>query len=157
MAGSWPLSISLRGAPPMIETCHRLGGAVGPSTQVAIKWLPSGYHPDGMAAKPAGRVSEWISPLSICRRLRPVLSANARYLPSGEMAAPRTGFSSELAVRRRCLIAADVIGPDWRRGRAMINPRSTPDSRTAIVSGIQKRPPPLTGTGWDTTVGAAPF
>jgi hypothetical protein len=42
----------------MIEICHRLGGEVGPSTQVATKWLPSGYQAAGIALKPEGRLKE---------------------------------------------------------------------------------------------------
>src|SRR5207302_9978601 len=51
---SRPSSISLRGDPPMIEICHRLEEAFGPSTQLATKWVPSGYHASGTAANPGG-------------------------------------------------------------------------------------------------------
>jgi hypothetical protein len=42
----------------MIDICHKLGEEVGPSTQVATRWLPSGYQAAGIAANPEERFRE---------------------------------------------------------------------------------------------------
>jgi len=61
-------SISLRGAPPKIEICQRPADVFGPSTQVTARWVPSGYHDTGAALNPCGRLTGWVSPVSIWRK-----------------------------------------------------------------------------------------
>src|SRR5215471_21317635 len=49
-----PSSISLRGAPPMIDTSHRPDGVFAVSAQLATRCVPSGYQLSGVALKPLG-------------------------------------------------------------------------------------------------------
>src|SRR5262249_50804868 len=58
------------------------------------------------AKKSGGNDMEWTSPVRITFRKIPALSAYARYLPSGEIAALVTLFSNELAVSLRSMTSA---------------------------------------------------
>src|SRR5215813_3285531 len=58
------------------------------------------------AAKSGGNDTEWTSPVRITFRKIPALSAYARYLRSGEIAALVTLFSNELAVSLRSMTSA---------------------------------------------------
>src|SRR5712664_3168483 len=93
--------MSLRDAPLKTETLHKLGFSVADELRVASTWLPSGNQLTRWVFPPSGIVTGWVSPVSTARRKIPVLPAKARYLPSGEMAALKTGSFSGLAVNRR--------------------------------------------------------
>src|SRR5258708_11310582 len=93
--------MSLRGLPPKTEMLHELAAASpeAPNT-VASRWLPSGNQLVGLVLDPSDTGNECVSPVPMMRRNKPVRSANARYLPSGDITALRTGSSEGLAVRR---------------------------------------------------------
>src|SRR5258708_19469628 len=92
--------MSLRGLPPKTEMLHKLAASPEAPNTVANKWLPSGNQLAGLVLDPSDTCNEWVSPVPMIRRNKPVRSANAKYLPSGDITALRTGSSEGLAVRR---------------------------------------------------------
>src|SRR5690349_13458934 len=93
--------------------------------EVARMWDPSGNQQTGIALNPAGRAKAWVSPVSIWRRYKPVLSEKTRYLPSGEIVAPLTGSSLGFAVKRRS--ETDVDGDNiGATRRPMYSPAPNP-------------------------------
>src|SRR5260221_5529523 len=119
--------MSLRGLPPKTEMLHKLAVASpeAPNT-VASRWLPSGNQLVGLVLDPSDTGREWVSPVPMIRRNKPVRSANARYLPSGDITALRTGSSEGLAVRR-CSVTLTA----GLRRRAATQPAPVPIRRTA--------------------------
>src|SRR5260221_3424266 len=92
--------MSLRGLPPKTEMLHKLAASPEAPNTVTNKWLPSGNQLAGLVLDPSDTGREWVSPVPMIRRNKPVRSANARYLPSGDITALRTGSSEGLAVKR---------------------------------------------------------
>src|SRR5678815_438992 len=64
-AGDVASSVSLRGAPPIMETFHKPGGSFGAATQIATRCVPSGNQLAGRALNPAGNGAGWTSPVAI--------------------------------------------------------------------------------------------
>src|SRR5258708_30415281 len=124
--------MSLRGLPPKTEMLHKLAAASpeAPNT-VASRWLPWGNQLVGLVMDPSATGKEWVSPVPMMRRNKPVRSANARYLPSGDITALRTGSSEGLAVRR----CSETLTGGLRR-RAATQPAPVPIRRTASTAKI---------------------
>src|SRR5258708_33291772 len=92
--------MSLRGLPPKTEMLDKRAASPEAPNTVANKWLPSENQLAGLVLDPSDTCNEWVSPVPMIRRNKPVRSANAKYLPSGDITALRTGSSEGLAVRR---------------------------------------------------------
>src|ERR1700738_1752319 len=109
---------------------HKLAAASpeAPNT-VASRWLPSGNQLVGLVLDPSDTGNEWVSPAPMIRRNKPVGSANARYLPSGDITALRTGSSEGLAVRR----CSEICTLGLSR-RAATQPAPVPISRTPATA-----------------------
>src|SRR3982074_1517483 len=105
---------------------HKLDASPGAPNTVASRWLPSGNQLAGLVLDPSGTVNEWVSPVPMIRRNKPVRSANARYLPSGDITALRTGSSEGLAVKR----CSEALIAGLNR-RAASQPGPVPLMRTA--------------------------
>src|SRR5882672_7105585 len=145
--------MSLRDAPPNTETLHKLGLSVSDELRVDSTWLPSGNQLTRWVFPPSGIVTGWVSPLYSARRKVLFQPVKARYLPSGEMAALKTGSFSGLAVNRRsvkrtaaaerCPACQPAMMPASKRTTAA---RPTRQEAPACGRGAFSRAAPLTGT-----------
>src|SRR5258708_16726058 len=104
---------------------HKLDASPEVPDTVASKWLPSGNQLVGQALDPSDTGNGWVSPEPMMRRNKPVRSPKARYLPSGDRIAARTGSSEGLAVRRCWKTFTRGL-----RRRAATQPAPAPISKT---------------------------